>query len=137
MPRRFRKSRKLRGSRTYGWGIQGQHRRGGMRGGRGKAGIHAQKWAPPAPKYAGKKGFKSLRREEGRIVNIGDLEDLIARLPGRAIRGRMKIDLSKLGYDKLLGRGEISRPVSVIIKSFSESAKRKLEEAGGEIVEAD
>ncbi|MEM0231544.1 MAG: hypothetical protein QXG78_00335, partial [Candidatus Methanomethyliaceae archaeon] len=43
--RREKKVRKQRGSRTYGWGTVGQHRKSGMRGGFGNAGLHKHKWS--------------------------------------------------------------------------------------------
>jgi large subunit ribosomal protein L15 len=44
------------------------------------------------------------------------------------------LDLESLGYDKLLGTGEINKPLLVKVASYSEAASRKLEEAGGEIL---
>jgi len=38
MPHKLRKTRKMRGSRTHGYGQVGQHRKSGSRGGVGKAG---------------------------------------------------------------------------------------------------
>ncbi|MCK4885099.1 uL15 family ribosomal protein, partial [Candidatus Bathyarchaeota archaeon] len=37
-------------------------------------------------------------------------------------------------YDKLLGTGEISKPMLVNVASYSKAASRKLEEAGGQIL---
>jgi ribosomal protein L15 len=42
--------------------------------------------------------------------------------------------LESFGYDKLLGTGEVNRPILVKIESYSEAASRKLEEAGGQIL---
>ncbi|HXZ98274.1 MAG TPA: hypothetical protein VED24_02790, partial [Candidatus Acidoferrum sp.] len=39
MATRKRKVRRLRGSRTHGWGTSGQHRESGMLGGHGNAGL--------------------------------------------------------------------------------------------------
>ncbi len=39
-----------------------------------------------------------------------------------------------MGYDKLLGEGKITIPVSVKVPSVSEVALRKIEEAGGEVI---
>jgi len=44
---------------------------------------------------------------------------------------KVLIDLIDLGYDKLLGDGEIEHPYYVIAKSFTKSAKDKIEKAGG------
>jgi len=137
MPRRFRKCRKLRGSRTHGWGIQAQHRRKG-KGGRGKAGIHTYKWAPPTPKYLGKRGFMSVEKlGEVTTINVGELDELVATLAPKDLtkeEGKERINLSELGYDKLLGRGKISKPMIVAARFVSKLAKRKVEEIGGRVV---
>ena len=44
------------------------------------------------------------------------------------------LDLESLGYDKLLGNGKVQKPMIVKISSFSKSASKKLEEAGGSIM---
>jgi len=38
MPTRLRKTRKLRGGRHMGWGLVGQHRASGHKGGLGRSG---------------------------------------------------------------------------------------------------
>ena len=45
------------------------------------------------------------------------------------------IDLSKLGYDKLLSDGELNKKINVNIAAYSVKAKEKLEAAGGKIQE--
>jgi large subunit ribosomal protein L15 len=140
MPTRYRKVRRLRGSRSHGWGIQGQHRRHGMIGGRGKAGIHKHKWTPPQPKFAGKTGFKSPLSigQLTNTINVGELDELIGTLIANKKlieeQGKVTINLKELGYDKLLGGGKVTRPIIVKVPSFSESAGKKISEAGGEIV---
>ncbi|HYB93225.1 MAG TPA: uL15 family ribosomal protein [archaeon] len=139
MPTRNRKVRRLRGSRTHGWGIQGQHRRHKI-GGHGKAGTHKHKWTPPQPKFAGKTGFKppsSLMRETN-TINVGELDELIGKLitDKKLIeeQGKVAVNLIELGYGKLLGGGKVTRQLVVKVPSFSESAEKKISEAGGEIV---
>lgn len=143
LPHKLRKVRKKRGSRTHGYGQVGQHRGGGQRGGHGKAGFHKHKWTyviKYEPEYFGKKGFKSLK-ERGRkigIINVGELDELVDRLTveGRLERKGKKIflDLEKLGYDKLLGMGKITKPTLVKVASYSEAAAKKIEEADGQIL---
>ena len=90
------------------------------------------------PDYFSKKGFSSSRQRKVNTVNLGKLEDLATSLSVEKkldeIDGRAFLDLEKLGYDKLLGFGAITKPFSVKVKSYSESAARKLEEAGGSLV---
>ena len=143
MARRHRKIRKLRGSRTCGWGIQGQHRRHGMIGGHGKAGIHKHKWVPPALKFLGKTGFKppsSLRRRIN-VINIGGLDELVnTLLASKKLtkeQGKIVVNLAELGYDKLLGEGKVTKPLIVKASAFSEVAAKKIKESGGQVINPD
>ncbi|UCD43838.1 MAG: 50S ribosomal protein L15 [Candidatus Bathyarchaeota archaeon] len=141
MPHKLRKSRKQRGSRYCGWGQVGQHRKGGMRGGKGKAGgrkhlwIQTVKYFPDRYRKVGFKPPSSLERTE--TVNVGDLEDLALRVLGseKIDSGELELDLESLGYDKLLGRGRVSMPLKLRVPEYTSRAQEKLEAAGGEIVE--
>ena len=143
MPTKDRKVRKYRGSRTHGWGQVGQHRARGGRGGTGKAGLDKHKWSyviKHDPTYWLKKGFvstKSLGKKVS-IINVGKLDDLADKLESEKKLERKEkkifLDLESLGYDKLLGTGEIAKPMFVKVASYSEAASRKLEDAGGQIL---
>jgi large subunit ribosomal protein L15 len=138
MPSRLRRVRKLRGSRHHGWGQVSQHRESGSRGGRGAAGKHKHHWSHTVkyePNYFGKDGFKSLQPDAS-IVNVGELVDIISKyqLNEASQKAEDILDLTQLGFDKLLGRGNISTPVKVKVKEYSESALKKIEEAGGQIL---
>ena len=143
MPHKDRKVRKKRGSRTHGYGQIGQHRAGGGRGGHGKAGYDKHKWTyvlKHDPTYWEKKGFvstKALGRKVS-VINVGKLDDLAARLESEKKLERKEkkifLDLESLGFDKLLGTGEIMKPMLVKVASYSEAASKKLVEAGGQIL---
>jgi large subunit ribosomal protein L15 len=144
LPHKDRKVRKQRGSRTHGYGQIGQHRSGGGgRGGHGKAGYDKHKWTyviKHDPTYWEKKGFVSTKAlgKEVNIINVGKLDDLVEKLDSEKKLERKEkkifLDLESLGYDKLLGTGNVSTSLLVKIPAYSEAAYRKLEEAGGEIV---
>ena len=143
MPHKDRKVRKQRGSRTHGWGQVGQHRSSGGRGGVGNAGLDKHKWTwvlAHDPTYWLKKGFISPRAvgKKVNVINVGKLDDLTDKLESeKKLEKKEKkifLDLASLGYDKLLGTGAISKPILVKVESYSESASRKLEEAGGAIL---
>ena len=143
MPTKDRKVRKQRGSRTHGYGQIGQHRAGGGRGGHGKAGLDKHKWTyiiKHDPDYFKKKGFVSTRTlgRKVNVINVGKLDDLADKLESEKKLERKEkkifLDLESLGYDKLLGTGEIIKPMLVKVASYSEAASRKLEEAGGQIL---
>jgi len=137
--RKLRKIRKKRGSRTQGYGRIGQHRKSGTKG-RRKAGRHKQGWSYVLryePDYFKKDRFKSPRgRKEKKIINLKELEEIAAvRLSSKkkSQKTRIFVDLEKMGYDKLLGEGKITIPVAVKVFSCSETALKKIEEAGGEV----
>jgi large subunit ribosomal protein L15 len=141
MARRLRKVRKLRGSRTYGWGKVGQHRKSGSRGGFGKAGRHKHHWTwvlRYEPDYWGKRGFVSRFPRVGKAINVGELDSLVeaVRQQGKLVEeeGRPVLDLKAAGFDKLLGEGSVLRPLRVLAPRASELAVAKVKEAGGEVV---
>jgi len=143
MPHKLKKSRKQRGSRYCGWGQVGQHRKGGMRGGKGKAGgrkhfwIRTVKYEPDRYKNIGFKPPSSLEpRPE--TVNVGELRELAVKtLSPEKIEGGAEdlvLDLDFLGYGKLLGKGSIDFPLSIKITEYSSTALEKIEAAGGKII---
>ena len=143
MPHKARKVRKQRGSRTHGYGQIGQHRAGGGRGGHGKAGYDKHKWTyvlKHEPDYWLKKGFVSAKAlgKKVRVINVGKLDDLAEKLESeKKLEKKDKkifMDLENLGFDKLLGTGSVSKPIVVKVGTYSKTASRKLEEAGGEIL---
>ncbi len=71
----------------------------------------------------GKHGFYKHNAKEVDVVNVGELDAMTVE-DGRIDLGRMKV----------LGRGKLTRPVSVSAASFSAAAREKIEEAGGEVV---
>ena len=129
MPHKLRKIRKTRGSRTQGYGRIGQHRDSGSKGHR-KVGRHKHLWSlvvTSEPNYFGKHGFtspQSLHRKEN-TINLNKLDE-IAQTP--------QINLTALGYTKLLGTGKITKPLTITIPTYSKSAAEKIKKAGGEIV---
>ncbi len=145
IPRREKKSRKLRGHRLHGYGLQRQHRRSGRQGGFGKAGVKKHLWTwitAHDPDYfgRGRRGFKRPRAvvREMKTVNVGELEkiipDLMALGYAKEENGKIEVNLDEAGYDKLLGRGSVKRPLIVKVGVASKNAVRKLEEVGGSVV---
>jgi large subunit ribosomal protein L15 len=136
-----KKTKKFRASRTYGYGTVGQHRKHGQKGGVGKTGGKKHKWTRIVkydPKYFGKTGFKRPPKYqvEDEIINIGDLNDCIPNLLEEEIAIKdgnyISIDLDKLHYDKVLGKGNLDYKVKITAKKFSKGAIKKIEDAGGQ-----
>ena len=142
MPHKLRKIRKKRGSRTHGYGQVGQHRKGSK--GRRKAGRHKEGWTyviKYEPDYFKKRGFTSQKAisRKTNVINVGELDELSHKLTAekKLERKQKKIflDLDKLGYNKLLGMGKITEPMLVKVVAHSEAAAKKIEEAGGQILQ--
>ncbi len=138
-----RKSRKMRGSNTYGHGIKG--RRGkGRKGGKGLPGIGKHHWsyAIKHPEYLwGNHGFTSHHpKEEINAINIGELsermDDLVEKKLALYDGDKYEVDLSILGVNKLLGKGKVNKKIVVKVKYASKIAVEKIQEAGGEVINA-
>jgi large subunit ribosomal protein L15 len=137
MATRFRKSRRQRGSRYCGWGQVGQHRQSGSRGGIGGAGKHKHFYTRTVveePDHFGHDAFNSYNRNlVHKWINIRDLDSVVAKHGKVDEDGRVILDLKSLGYDKLLGGGKVNSAFAVKVANISESAKEKIQQAGGEV----
>ncbi len=137
-----KKTKKHRGSRTHGRGIKGG-RGAGERGGRGKAGLQKHKYISTMkedPNYFGPKGFSRPQSlvKEPKIINIYDIEMNMDEFIEMGIAKKegsiYHVDLSKAGYDKLLGGGKARYQMKITIPSSSERAIVKVQESGGEVI---
>ncbi len=132
MPHKLRKIRKKRGSRTQGYGRIGQHRDAGSKGNR-KVGRHKHLWSKivtTEPDYFGKSGFtspQSIHKKEN-TLNLQELSEMAST------RQDKNIDLTTLGFTKLLGTGKISKPLIVTVPACSKVAQEKITEAGGKVI---
>ena len=140
MATRKRKVRKLRGSRTHGWGTSGQHRESGMLGGHGNVGLYRGKKSAVIRygiQLKQKRLLPKLEDKHRSVTSVGMLEDLLVRQDcAYAVsehEGKKLLDLRVLGFTKLLGSGKVRVPILVKIDSFSKSAAAKIEAAGGRV----
>ncbi|KYK26583.1 ribosomal protein L15 [Thermoplasmatales archaeon SG8-52-1] len=103
----------------------------GLRGGRGNAGLLKHKYMhmiKNMPDHFGKHGFKrhpSITKSN-KTINIGQLEDLFP--------GKSDINLTKEGFDKLLGSGKLNKKLKITVNEASEKAIAKIKEKGGELI---
>ena len=140
MPTRFRKTRKLRGSRTHGWGQVGQHRASGHKGGLGVSGQlkhHFSSMLRDDPGHFGHDSMKPPRRgpPPGWTANVRDLDALSERHGSEGPDGSRTIDLAAAGCGKLLGGGPApGGRYAVKVGKCTASAERKVEGAGGRIL---
>lgn len=143
---RRRKVVKHRGHNTNGHGASKKHRGAGSRGGRGNAGTGKR----AGQKKAGLKGFKLgrikgfLRRRGLRRDQTVNISNFNSKTIGRYVEaGEAKkegttyvIDLTALGYHKLLGTGNTDLKLKITVEKCSASASEKIKAAGGEVVGA-
>jgi large subunit ribosomal protein L15 len=66
-------------------------------------------------------------------ASVRDLDDIFAK-HGKQEGGKKLLDLASLGYDKLLGGGQIKNAYSVKVERYTESAAEKIKKAGGEVL---
>jgi large subunit ribosomal protein L15 len=134
------KTSKHRGSRTYGRGKKAG-RGHGKRGGVGAAGGHKHKWIATLKydrdHYGQKgKGFKRPQSVVGQAItiNISQLRKLKERLIKEGVeKGGKEINLTALGYDKLLGSGACQGAWDVTVEAASPRAIEKVNDAGGKV----
>lgn len=140
MATRLRKTRKLRGSRTHGWGQIGQHRASGHKGGLGNAGMHKHLFSTLLRDNPDHFGHDSTHPPHPLITkkwaSVRDLDDIFAK-HGKQEGGKKMIDLDSLGYDKLLGGGQVKSAYSVKVTRYTASAEEKIKKAGGEVLAVD
>ncbi len=130
----------LRGSKTYGWGYKKKRRGSGNKGGKGGAGYHKHKWLQTIKlgHHIQKKGVIPPQEITTHItaINLGQLDQMADRLvqEGKAQKqGELiQIDLEKIGIDKVLGSGQLTKKLAVKAKYFSKGAQEKLKESGGQ-----
>ena len=114
----------------------------GKTAGRGHKGQNARSGGGVRPGFEGgqiplyrrlpKRGFTNIFAKDYALINVSDLE---------AYDSDSVVDVEKLINDnklnkrlnglKVLGRGELTKKLTVRAKIFSESAKKKIEAAGG------
>lgn len=113
--------------KTAGKGHKGQKARSGsgMRAGFEGGQMPLQRRVP-------KRGFNNIFATKFAIVNVADLDvfEANAVIDTQALQDK---GLVKKLYDgvKILGNGDISKALTVKASAFSESAKQKIEAAGG------
>jgi large subunit ribosomal protein L15 len=81
-----------------------------------------------------KRGFTNIFKKKFALVNLRDL----ARFESGCVvdeAALLKTGLVKGGNDgiKVLGQGDITHPLTIMVDKVSKSAKEKIEAAGGQI----
>lgn len=143
MATRLRKTRKNRGSRYCGWGQVAQHRASGHKGGLGVSGQlkhHYSSMLKDNPKHFGHSSTRPPHPNTiHKWINIRDLDHLFMNQQNSAdpktSTDKKIIDLTSLGIQKLLGGGTTKTAYTIKVNQFTTSAKKKVEQAGGEVLQ--
>ena len=139
--RHRKKSRHVRGTHWTGTRTK---RGAGNRGGRGRAGTgkRAGHRKDMFLGQIGKHGFRSVKQRHNfhpTAINVDQLDQLSNALVSKGLAKKtpegIELDLSKLGYGKLIGKGLVKHKLIVFVPLVTESAKSKVEEAGGKIIQ--
>lgn len=123
---------------------RGQGTGQGKQAGRGHKGFKARSGSSISPGFEGgqmplhrrlpKRGFNNVFKKEYGIINIKDLENFEDNtLIDTQILHDNGLVGKKYSMIKLLGTGEISKKLIIKLASVSDSAKGKIEAAGGKI----
>ena len=127
------RTNKFRGrSRYHGRGKKAG-RGAGKRGGRGNAGINKHRLMPRLKYMPGHWGMYGFNRHPSlRNVNVSiNMQEVQDLADGDSI------NLSEMGYDKLLGKGRIDRAIHITVAEASARAIEKVEAAGGSVTIGD
>jgi large subunit ribosomal protein L15 len=126
-PRRVARGIGGKGGKTAGRGTKGQGARDTIKPGfeGGQTPLHRR-----TPKA---KGFKNPFRVEYHVVNLDTLEAFDAGSEVSPATLRAKGLVAKRGLVKVLGRGEVTKALTVKAHGFSVSAKAAIEAAGGTV----
>lgn len=80
-----------------------------------------------------KRGFTNPFREEYSIINLGELNELEGDTFDSAILKKMGVVKKALKGLKVLGTGEITRPIHVTVVAVSKTAEDKIKALGGTV----
>lgn len=88
----------------------------------------------PLQRRLPKRGFKNFNRVEVTGINLDNLSRIAEKLNTKTLSLEVLVEngfVHKNETVKVLGRGEVSKGLFITAHSFSESAKSKIEAAGG------
>ena len=131
-----RKNRKRIG-RGHGSGL-GKTSGRGHKGAGQRSGNKKRAWFEggqmPLARRLPRRGFTNIFKEKYQIVNLSDLSKIQKKSDiNSVVLKESGLIRSSLKPVKILGNGEIDKKVNIVASSFSNSAKNKIEKAGGTV----
>ncbi|RLJ01082.1 MAG: hypothetical protein DRP06_00345 [Candidatus Aenigmatarchaeota archaeon] len=117
-------TKKMHGQKSFGYGSKKKHRGHGSKGGCGLAGSKKHNkfkvWKEMPEHFV---HINLKKKSEGAVINIKDLGSF----------KETRINLKEAGYTKLLGNGETTKKLEIIVNKWSKQAEEKIKKAGGKI----
>ncbi len=110
----------------------------GHKGQHARSGSKHRSWFEggqmPLQRRIPKRGFASRSKTDYQVLNLSDL----GRIEGNQVTPeslfKAKLIRSRVEPVKILGNGELTRPIEVSAHAFSQSAEQKIQAAGGKVV---
>ncbi|MEA2033382.1 MAG: uL15m family ribosomal protein [Euryarchaeota archaeon] len=138
--------KRIRGTRTCGGGSAKKRRGKGSKGGSGNAGAFGHHFVRSL-KMGIRKGKKKSQlplqsrtaKRFDTVMNVGDLDNMAEEQmkAGKAkaddIGTGIYLDATQLGIDKILGKGNVTRKMTLKTSKISTLAREKIESAGGKV----
>ena len=126
-----------------GNGSQGAYSGKGMKGQKARSGSGAHRGfeggqLPLIKRLPSQRGFTNIFKKIYEIVNVDTLDERFVQGSEVTIQSLKDANIIK-GRDpsiKILGRGELTKSLTVTASKFTAEAKKKIEDAGGKVVEA-
>jgi len=134
--RRRKRKNKLRGQRTHGKGDTKNHRGGGSKGGRGRAGSHKHKFNKYSDEFGTEKK-QVIGGEKAPAINLDKIEQMLPKWveTGKAEKqgNSFSVDGNKAGFGKIVSSGELVSKVVFENVKASKKALEKLAKSGSSI----
>ena len=131
-----KKSSRYRGSKTHGCGSMKKRRGKGNKGGAGRAGSFKrgdQKRPSFWKEKQGKNGFKPKGvKLKIKSITTMDIQKMISK--GTLKEENGVYDLGKLGYNKLLSKGKLSKAIKIKVLKASKKVVEVVKKSGGEVI---
>lgn len=109
----------------------------GHKGQRSRSGFKSRAWHEggqmPILRRLPKHGFTNIFKKEFQVVNLDSLIKLGVDVIDKEILLKNRLIRKKRVPFKVLGGGEVTKPLTVQAHAFSKPAREKIEKAGGKV----
>lgn len=110
----------------------------GSKGQKSRSGAKSRSWFEggqmPLQRRIPKRGFTNIFRREYQVVNLGDLDRIKEKKISPEVLLKARLIRKRNVLLKILGDGDVTKPLEVSAHAFSRSAVEKLEAAGGKAI---